>query len=88
MRETTNLGVEIINSKRQIKRKLGHVVQKFVFDVNVMLLSITFKTSLLKPLYCYVSILLKKRFARTFGRDNSPTMQKVYPLPFDIRHSK
>ena len=37
MPETTNLGVEIINSKRQIKRKLGHVVQKFVFDVNVML---------------------------------------------------
>ena len=27
MRETTNLGVEIINSKRQVKRKLGNVVQ-------------------------------------------------------------
>ena len=25
--ETTNLGVEIRNSKRQVKRKLGHVVQ-------------------------------------------------------------
>ena len=25
--ETTNLGVEIMNSKRQVKRKLGHVVQ-------------------------------------------------------------
>ena len=24
--EITNLGVEIINSKRQIKRKLGHAV--------------------------------------------------------------
>ena len=27
LRETTNLGVEIVNSKRQVKRKLGHVVQ-------------------------------------------------------------
>ena len=25
-RETTNLVVEIINSKRQVKKKLGHVV--------------------------------------------------------------
>ena len=34
LRETTTLGVEIMNSKRQVKRKLGHVVQ---FDVNLML---------------------------------------------------
>ena len=27
LRETTNLCVEIMNSKRQVKRKLGHVVQ-------------------------------------------------------------
>ena len=27
LRETTILGVEIMNSKRQAKRKLGHVVQ-------------------------------------------------------------
>ena len=27
LRETTNLGVEIMNSKRQVKRKLGHEVQ-------------------------------------------------------------
>ena len=27
LREITNLGVEIINSKRQVKRKLGHAVQ-------------------------------------------------------------
>ena len=26
LRETINLGVEIMNSKRQVKRKLGHVV--------------------------------------------------------------
>ena len=25
--ETTNLGVETMNSKRKVKRKLGHVVQ-------------------------------------------------------------
>ena len=39
LRETTNLGVEIMNSKRQVKEKLGHVVQICVcrFDVNVML---------------------------------------------------
>ena len=34
LRETTNLCVEIINSKRQAKGKLGHVVQ---IDVNAML---------------------------------------------------
>ena len=27
LRETSNLGVEIMNSNRQVKRKLGHVVQ-------------------------------------------------------------
>ena len=27
LRETTNLGVEIMNSKRQVKTKLGHVVK-------------------------------------------------------------
>ena len=27
LREITNLGVEIMNSKRQVKRKLAHVVQ-------------------------------------------------------------
>ena len=27
LRETTNLGVEITNSKRQVKRNLGHVEQ-------------------------------------------------------------
>ena len=27
LRETTNLGVEIMNRKRQVKRKLGRVVQ-------------------------------------------------------------
>ena len=34
LRETTNLGVEIMNSQRHVKRKLGHVVQ---IDVDVML---------------------------------------------------
>ena len=39
LRETTNWGVEIMNSKRQVKRKLGHVVQisGLPFDVNVKL---------------------------------------------------
>ena len=27
LRETTKLGVEIVNSKRQVKRKLDHVVK-------------------------------------------------------------
>ena len=27
LRETTNLGVEMMNSKREVNRKLGHVVQ-------------------------------------------------------------
>ena len=38
LRETTNLCVEIMNSKRQVKGKLGHVVHTnsgFPFDVNV-----------------------------------------------------
>ena len=33
LRETTNFCVEIMNSKRQVKGKLGHVVQ---FEINVM----------------------------------------------------
>ena len=38
LRETTNLGREVMNCKRQIKRKLGHVVQiRICVDVNVML---------------------------------------------------
>ena len=41
LRETTNLCVEIMNSRRQAKGKLGHVAQ---IDVNMMLnLSITAK---------------------------------------------
>ena len=38
MRETTSLCVEIMNSARQAKGKLGHVVQisRQPFDVNVM----------------------------------------------------
>ena len=38
LRETTNLCVELMNSKRQVKGELGHVVQICVlpFDVNVM----------------------------------------------------
>ena len=38
--ETTNLGVEIMNSKGQVKGKIGHVVQVragLPFDLNVML---------------------------------------------------
>ena len=27
LREATNLGVEVMNSKREVKKKLGHVVQ-------------------------------------------------------------
>ena len=27
LRETSHLGVEMMNSKREVKRKLGHVVQ-------------------------------------------------------------
>ena len=39
LRETTNLCVKIMNSKRRVKEKLGHVVQIRVWrcDVNVML---------------------------------------------------
>ena len=33
LRETTNLGVEIRNSKRQVKRKLRVTWYKFAFDV-------------------------------------------------------
>ena len=39
LRETFNFGVEIMNSKREVKKKLGHVVQNscLPFHVNVML---------------------------------------------------
>ena len=36
LRETTNLGVEIMNSKRQVKEKLGTNL-RLPFDVNVIL---------------------------------------------------
>ena len=32
--ETTNLGVEIMDSKRQVKRTLGHVVQTRFFRLT------------------------------------------------------
>ena len=39
LREINNLCVEIMNSKRQVRGKLGHVVQisRSPFDVNVKL---------------------------------------------------
>ena len=40
LHETTNLCVEMMNSKRQVKGKLGHVVHtnsRLLFDVNMML---------------------------------------------------
>ena len=38
LRETTNLCVEVMNSNRQVKGKLGHVSNsRLLFDVNVML---------------------------------------------------
>ena len=41
LRDTANLGVEIMNRKQHEKGKLGHVVQirvcRLTFDVNVML---------------------------------------------------
>ena len=38
LRETTNLRVEIMNSKRQVKGKLGHTLQiRVCRDENVMI---------------------------------------------------
>ena len=39
LRETTNLCVAKMNGKRQVRGKLGHVVQfsRLLFDVNVKL---------------------------------------------------
>ena len=37
LREITNLGVEIMNSKRQVKGKLGHVVQIRTCDLGITL---------------------------------------------------
>ena len=38
LRETTNLCVEVMNSNRQVKGKLGQVSNsRLLFDVNVML---------------------------------------------------
>ena len=36
LRETTKLGVEIMNSKRQVKRKLGHVVKLCVCRLTLL----------------------------------------------------
>ena len=45
--ETTNLRVEIMNSRRQVKEKLGHVVQ-----LNVNLMLILFNLSFVIVLLC------------------------------------
>ena len=45
LRETTNLGVEIMNSKRQLKRKLGHVVQIYFLFWEILNLNLTFANS-------------------------------------------
>ena len=45
--ETFNLSVEIMNSKRQVKEKLGHVVQ-----LNVNLMLILFNISFVIVLLC------------------------------------
>ena len=34
LRETTNLGVKIMKGKRQVKRKLGHVVKIHVWRLT------------------------------------------------------
>ena len=48
--ETTNLRVEIMNSRRQVKEKLGHVVQ-----LNVNLMLILFNLSFVIVLLCVTS---------------------------------
>ena len=45
--ETFNLSVEIMNSRRQVKEKLGHVVQ-----LNVNLMLILFNLSFVTVLLC------------------------------------
>ena len=45
--ETTNLRVEIMNTRRQVKEKLGHVVQ-----LNVNLMLILFNLSFVIVLLC------------------------------------
>ena len=45
--ETTNLRVEIMNSRRQVKEKIGHVVQ-----LNVNLMLILFNLSFVIVLLC------------------------------------
>ena len=45
--ETFNLSVEIMNSRRQVKEKLGHVVQ-----LNVNLMLILFNLSFVIVLLC------------------------------------
>ena len=45
--ETTNLRVEIMNSRRQVKEKLGHVAQ-----LNVNLMLILFNLSFVIVLLC------------------------------------
>ena len=49
--ETTNLCIEIMNSKRQVKRKLGHVV---LIEANVML-------------YLYTRLIPKILFFKDFN---------------------
>ena len=47
LRETANLRVEIMNSKRQVKRKLGHVAQ--------------IRVSRLKQTRCFITLKFRKK---------------------------
>ena len=77
LRESTNLSLEIMNSKRQVMGKLGHVVHirvcRLTFDVNVILLLSNNTPVTLKGIFFFNMALPR---AKTFARPKeSPPLQ-------------
>ena len=77
LRESTNLSLEIMNSKRQVMGKLGHVVHirvcRLTFDVNVILLLSNNTPVTLKEIFFFNMALAR---AKTFARPKeSPPLQ-------------
>ena len=68
LRETTNLREEIMNRKQEVKGRLGHVVQKFAFAVNVMLDFYTIRRQ---------HFFRKKSYLMNSDRSHSKDLKKI-----------
>ena len=87
LREATNLCEEIMNSKRQVKEKLGHVVKNSLlpFDVNVKLLNLSI-IQIRDLIKLTTSLTLGNKIVRVFKLSSRALderlLQSSYPLHF------